>query len=152
MGLITDISTIITALYPASSFILSSKFNANVTASLNSITGYPFIILDNELPENAEIKKNNNIQKDTKILISFLDLDSLDNTDSQSQAIQESTKIMADRVAVNIFQKLPVRPNGNQKYKITPMFHVFASNLTGVALEMYVNYNTIVNFNPTITP
>jgi len=149
MGLITDISTIITALYPDSYYTLSSKFNANVQSTLSAITDYPFIILDNELSKSAEIKKNNNIQKDTKILISFLNIDSLDNTDAQSQAIQEACEAMADRVAVNIYQELPVRPNGNQKYKITPMFHVFASNLTGVALEMYVNYNSIVNFNST---
>ena len=146
MGLITDISTIITELYPASTFTLSSKFNANYASFIASLTEFPLIVLDNELPKNSDIKKNNNVIKDTKILISFLNLDSLDNTDAQSQVIQEAMETLADQTAAKIYQLLPVRPSGNQKYKITPLFHVHTSNLTGVALEMQVNYNSIVIF------
>jgi hypothetical protein len=144
MSLYSEIQTIVNTLYPDSSFILSSKFQANVTAYLSEDAVLPLVILDNELSKNVSIQKNNNILKDSKILISFLDLDSTDNTDEQSETIREAMEVMADRVANNIYQLQSVHPIGNQKYKITPLFHVFSSNMTGVALEMQVNYNEIV--------
>ena len=147
MNLVSDIQTIITTLYPDATQILSSKFQANVTAFLTELTELPLIIIDNELSKVADIKKNNNVQKDSKILITFLNLDEAGNTDVQSDAIRSSMEAMADRVAVRIYQLIPCRLiSGNQKYKLTPMFHVFSSNLTGVALEMQCNYNQIVNF------
>ena len=147
MDLVSDIQTIITTLYPDATQILSSKFQANVTAFLTELTELPLIIIDNELSKDADIKKNNNVQKDSKILITFLNLDEAGNTDVQSDVIRSSMEAMADRVAVRIYQLIPCRLiSGNQKYKLTPMFHVFSSNLTGVALEMQCNYNQIVNF------
>jgi hypothetical protein len=127
--------------------VLSSKFQAGITSYLSNEAQLPLIIIDNELPKQAEIHKNDNVTKDTKVLISVLDVDSTDNTDEQSQALVENCEEMADRIAVQIYQLLPVRPATNQKYKITPMFHVFSSNMTGVALEMQVNYNQIVNLS-----
>ena len=147
MSLITDISTIVNELYPDATFTLSSKFSANVQAFLAGVTDFPLIILDNELPREGSIQKNNNVLKDSRILISFLSLDSVENTDSQSEDIRVSMEVYADRVAARLYQELPIRLTGNnQKYKVTPMFHVFTSNLTGVALEISVNYNSIVNF------
>lgn len=146
MSLITDISAIVSELYPDSTFVLSSKFQANVTAFLAELSELPLIILDNDLPRNASIQKNNNVLKDSKILISFLNLDS-NGTDADSEEIRAAMEAMADRVAVKIYQLIPCRlVSGNQKYKVTPLFHVFSSNLTGVALEMQANYNEIVNF------
>jgi len=146
MSLITDITSIITELYPDSNFILSSKFQANVSAFLTDLSELPLIILDNDLPRTASIQKNNNVLKDSKILISFLNLDN-NGTDADSEAIRSEMEAMADRVAVKIYQLIPCRlVSGNQKYKVTPLFHVFSSNLTGVALEMQANYNEIVNF------
>ena len=107
----------------------------------------PLIILDNELSKNPSIQKNNNVLKDSKIVVTFLNLDSFDNTDNQSEVIRQAMEDMADRVAVKIYQELPVRLTGsNQTYKTTPMFHMFSSNMTGVALEMNVKYNEIVEF------
>jgi hypothetical protein len=147
MSLISDIQQICTDLYPNSSFILSSKFNANVASFFETAPNFPIIILDNELSKNASIQKNNNVLKDSKILITVLQLDSVDNTDTQSDAIRQACEDIAHRIAVRIYQLIPVRlVSGNQKYKLTPMFHVFAQNLTGVALEMQANYNTIVQF------
>lgn len=147
MSLITDIQSIVTELYPASTFILSSKFQANVTAFFENSPKFPIIILDNELSKNNSIQKNNNVLKDSKILISVLDLDDINNTDLQSDAIRQACEDIADRIAVRIYQLIPVRlVSGNQKYKVTPMFHVFSSNLTGVALEMQANYNEIIQF------
>jgi hypothetical protein len=148
--LLTNISEIITNLYPNSQQVLSSKFQAGIESYLADSSQLPIIILDNELPKTAEIHKNNNVIKDTKVLISILDLDDTNNTDEQSQLIVDKCEEIADRIAVQIYQIIAVRPQPSQKYKITPMFHVFTSNLTGVALEMQVNYNEIVNFAPAI--
>lgn len=146
MSLITDIQTIITSVVPNSTQILSSKFNSNVQSFLEPSSGFPIVIIDNEISKNSEIKKNNNVQKDTKIVISVLDLDSIDNTDVQSQALADNCEDIADLIAVRIYQVLEVRPKGNQAYKITPMYRVFNTMLTGVILEVQINYNTIVNF------
>lgn len=146
MSLISQVQSIITALAPAATSILSSKFNANYQSFNVDSADLPLIIIHNEIPKNSEIKKNNNVIKDTKILITLLVLDSTDNSDSQSQALTDSMEDLADLMAVRIYQELEVRPSGNQKYKITPMYRVFNTMLTGVALEMQVNYNSIVNF------
>lgn len=146
MSLITEILSIASEVSPTSTVILSSKFNSNVQGFLTAEANLPLIILDNELSKISEIKKNNNVQKDTKVLITILRLDSQDNTDSQSNTICESMEDIADLIAVRIYQIVAVRPIGNQKYKITPLYRVFGSMMTGVAMEMQVNYNTIVNF------
>lgn len=146
MSLISQVQSIITALAPAATSILSSKFNANYQSFNVDSADLPLIIIHNEIPKNSEIKKNNNVIKDTKILITLLVLDSTDNSDSQSQALIDSMEDLADLIAVRIYQELEVRPSGNQKYKITPMYRVYNTMLTGVALEMQVNYNSIVNF------
>lgn len=146
MSLITDITTIITEMYPDSTFALSSKFKANIQSLSLESTALPLIILDNELQKQPEIKKNNNIIKNTKIVISILKLDSLENSDLQSEALRQSCESIADRIAAVIYQLIPVRPQGNQRYTLTPLFHIFATNLTGVALEMQVNYNEVTRF------
>ena len=147
MSVITDTTNIINQLYPDYTFVLSSKFQANVKSFFEDASNFPMIILDNELSKEGEIKKNNNVQKNSKIVITFLNLDSLDNTDAQSEVIRAAMEVLADKAAVQLYQLLPVRPIiGNQKYKLTPAFHIFNSNLTGVILEMLVNYNEIVNF------
>lgn len=146
MSLITDITTTVTEMYPDATFILSSKFQANVSSLVLETTALPLIILDNELQKVSEIKKNNNVIKDTRIVISILKLDSLENTDFQSEALRQSCEAIADRIAAVIYQLIPVRPQGNQRYTLTPLFHVFATNLTGIALEMRVNYNEITRF------
>lgn len=149
MSLITDIEEIITTLYPDSLFVTANHFNANYESYLATLDQLPIIVFDNELPKNSTIQNNNNVIKDTKVIITILDLDDLDNNDEQSRSIQVATEDIADRIAVNIFQKIPVRPNGNQAYKLVPVFHAFSSNLTGTILEMQVRYNTIINFNTT---
>ncbi len=147
MSLITDIRTIITGLYPAATFTLSSKFHANTTAFLTQTTDLPLIILDNELSKTPSIQKNNNVLKDSRIVISFLNLDDFNNTAEQSEAIRQAMEDMADAVAVRIYQEISVRLTGNnQTYKTTPLFHVFSSNMTGVALEMNLKYNEVIPF------
>lgn len=106
----------------------------------------PLIILNNELPKEPEIKKNNNVHKNSRIIVSFLNVDSPDNTDLQSETIRSDMENMADLLAVKIYQLIECRPEGNQRYKLTPLFHQFASDLTGVNLEMNVIEQVIVNF------
>jgi hypothetical protein len=153
MSLITSISSIVSALSTTSTYILSSKFNANLKSFSVSSTALPLIILDNELSKQCEIKENNNVMRQHRILISFLTQDDLDNTDAQTNTAIETMEALADKTAAQIFQLLPVRPDPKQQYTITPMFHVFNTNLSGVALEMQVKYNTIINFKlPVVTP
>lgn len=146
MSLVTDINTIVTGLYPASTYILSSKFKANLKSFSVQLAALPLIILDNELTKETEIKRNNNLIKSTRIVISVLNSDVSDNSDAESESIREACELIADRIAVNIYQLPEVRPSGAQKYKLTPAFHVFTTNLTGVILDMQVNYNLIVEF------
>jgi len=149
LGLISQISDIITGLYPDATFLLGSKFTANYQSYLVEATALPLIVLDNELTKTAEIKKNLNVQKDTKIVISVFLADSMDNTDTQSQVIQEQAEDIADRIAVNIWQLIEIRPiTGNQKYKITPLFRYLNSIMSGVAIEMQGNYNLIIDMTP----
>jgi len=147
LSLITDIKSIIATLYPDATLILSSKFKANLTSFNIDAADLPLVVIDNEQPKDSDIKKNNNVHKDTRIIISFLYLDSKENSDEQTNTLIEQAEAMADRVAVNIYQLLTVRPEGNQAYKITPMFHVFSTDLSGVALEIRVNYQQIVRFS-----
>jgi hypothetical protein len=149
LGLISQISDIITGLYPDATFLLGSKFTANYQSYLVEATALPLIVLDNELTKTAEIKKNLNVQKDTKIVISVFLADSMDNTDTQSQVIQEQAEDIADRIAVNIWQLIEIRPiTGNQKYKITPLFRYLNSIMSGVAIEMQGNYNLVIDMSP----
>ena len=67
--------------------------------------------------------------------------------DTADPIIHAVIETYADRIAVNIYQLTEVRPLNRQKYRTDPLFHVFNTNLTGVTLDMQVNYNEIVNFN-----
>jgi hypothetical protein len=146
MSLASKISTIIQTAYPDATFILSSKFKANVASFDIPAAELPLIILNNELSAEAEIKKNNNISLNRRVVISFFALDSVENTDAQSFAIQESMEQIAVYIAAIIWQLPEIVPvGGNQKFKITPEFHVFNTNLTGVTLDMNANEITQSN-------
>ena len=146
MGLITDINAILTQLYPDATHFLSSKFRANINSFNAAASAFPLIIIDNEITKDNEIKANANVMKSTGIVISFYNLDDMDNTDTQSNAIVEAMEVYADRTAAQIYQLLPVRPDTRQTYRVTPDFHAYSTNLTGAILDMTVNYNSIVNF------
>jgi len=147
MSLTTRIKTIIETLYPNATYILSSKFAANRASFDVTSEKLPLIILDNELPKDNEIKKNNNITKDTRLIISILDSDSAYLDDDNTNAIIEAMELIADIIAVNIYQLEEIRPiSGNQKYKTTPAFRVYNTHLSGVILEMRVNENQTIRF------
>lgn len=147
MSLNSQIKSIINTLYPATTVIFSSKFSANIQAFSLPAGSLPVAVIDNEQSNTSEIKKNNNLQRDTLIKITFLAQDSAENTDVQSDAIREAMQLMADRVACNIWELIEIRPKGNQQYKVTPMFHQFTSDLTGVQIEIQCNYNTTVDMS-----
>lgn len=147
MSLITDTSTIIQELYPDATFVLSSKFKANYQSFLTDTTDFPLIVLNNEITKDNEIKINNNVIKNTRLVIMILKLDKFDNTGTQSEALRAACEVIADRIAANVYQLTEVRPATRQRYKVTPEFHVFNTDLTGVTLDMNVNYNETINFN-----
>lgn len=149
MSLTSKIKSIINTLYPAATYTLASKFKANIQSFDLTTLQLPFIILDNELLKTAEIKKNNNITKDSKIIITILNKDDVYNSDDESNYIIEGCEEIADRIAVNVYQLPEIMPiNGNQKYKIIPAFHVFNTDLSGVILEMQANEILTARFCP----
>lgn len=148
MSLTSEIQNIVESLQPDSTYTLSSAFNANRSSYSIDRVKYPFIILDNELSKQVEIRKNNNLVKDTRIVISVLTLDKRDNTDTQREALRLSMESIADRIAVNIYQldSVSVQPGVNQTYGLNPLFNAYITGLSGVAMEMRVNYKEVVNF------
>lgn len=144
--MISEITSIAQAVSPTATVILTSKFNADYTAYSTPEAALPLIVIDNQISKNSEVKKNNNVQKDTKISIQILKLDSQDNNDSQSQTLADACEDIADQIAVKIYQLTEVRPSNNQRYAIKPMYRILGSMMTGVTLDMQVNYNVIVNF------
>lgn len=147
MSLITETQTIIEGLYPDATFTLSSKFKANYQSFLTETSAFPLIVLNNEITKDNEIKINNNVLKNTRIVIMVLELDKFDASSVESESLRSACEVIADRIAANIYQLTEVRPSNRQKYKVIPEFHVFNSDLTGVTLDMNVNYNETINFN-----
>lgn len=147
MALESDISTIVAEVYPTATYKLASKFRANLESFSVETAALPFIVLDNEIPKNVDIQKNANVLKETRILIYFLDKDTPDNTDVQTRAIQTAMELVADKVAWEIYRLEAVRPITKQKYKTTPVFHVYNTDLSGVILDMLVNYNEVIVYN-----
>lgn len=149
MSLVTQIKTILTTLNPDGTNILASKFRANVDAQYLESTELPLIVIDNEIKSRNSIQKNFNIIKNKKYIIWFLQKDTPDNTDDQTKAIQEAMELLADRTALNLFRLEVVRlTGGNQKYNIEPAFHVYSKDLSGVFLEIDVEYNNVVTCLP----
>jgi hypothetical protein len=148
MSLVTDIQTIVTTLQPTCTFILSSKFKASRASFDIANAVFPLIILDNELSSDEEIMKNNAIQADNRIVLSFLLRDEVFNTDVQRDALVEEMKELARRTMVNIYRLPQVRivGTGNQKYKLTPAFNVFATQLTGCIAEIRANETVMVEW------
>lgn len=149
MALESSISSIITSIAPTATYQLASKFRANLDSFHLTSDQLPFIVLDNDLSKNNEIKQNYSLVKETRIVLWFLQKDDPDNTDVTTNSIQNDMELIADRAALSIYRLENVRPSGNQRYKTTPLFHVYNTDLSGCALEMNVNENLIVcNYEP----
>ena len=144
MALESSIQTIINTLQPDATYMLASRFRADLNSFHIESDDLPLIVLDNELPKNATIQENGTTSKETRILMWFLNQDTPDNTDTQTNAIQQAMELIADRTAQAIFRLPNIHPIGNQKYRITPLFHVYNTDLSGVALEILVNDKQII--------
>lgn len=147
MSLQSDVKTICETLYPGATVIFSSVFSSNISAFNMSSSEFPLIVIDNESPVDGEIKINNNFQDNTTIRVRCLNQDFSENTDDQTEEIRAAMEVYAKRICAQIYQKLDVRPINRQKYRLIPNFHFMSSDLSGVTLEMQVNYNNIVNFD-----
>ena len=150
MSLVSDIENIVNTLYPLSTFVLSSRFKASRNSFDLNKTSYPLIVLDNEITKTASIQKNNNLLKDSQILLSVLDKKPKEEfeTDVIINEIQAVAEIMADKIMVNIYQLDAIRLSGgsNQTYKITPLFNEYITNLCGVVIDASVKYNSTISF------
>lgn len=145
MSLESSINTIVTTLQPGATYTLASKFRANQNSFHIEDADLPFIVLDNELTKNATLQQNGTTTKETKIIMWFLDNDTPDNTDVQTNTIQQAMELIACQVAQAIFRLEEVIQADNQKFKLTPLFHVYNSDLSGCALEMLVNENNLIS-------
>lgn len=146
--LITAIKSIITSLESDATIQLSSHFMANIDSFSLDTDELPFCIINNEISKNATIQQNANITKATKILISFLKLDSDLNTDEQTNTIVEEMELLADRVAAQIFRLSYVRPGPTQDYELTPVFHAYNTNLSGTILKMDIVTQEVITCTP----
>lgn len=145
MALESKISDIIATLQPDATYLLASKFRADLQSFNVESAALPLIVLDNEIPKDNEIENNANILKNTRILIYFLDKDSPDNTDAQTRTIQSTMELIADQVAFNIYRLEEIRPSGKQKYKTNPVFHIWNTDLSGVILDILVRENVVIS-------
>ena len=144
MALENDIATIINTLYPDATFMLASRLRADINSFHVESDELPLIVLDNEFKKENEIQANGSTTKKPRLVIWFLNQDTPDNTDAQTLAIQQAMELMADRTAQAIFRLQNIKPQGNQKYNTTPLFHRYNSDLSGVALEILANENTVI--------
>ena len=146
MSLVAGIKSIINTLAPTGTCILASKFRANVNAQYLEATELPLVVIDSEIKGTTSIQKNFNLIKKKKYIIWFLQKDAPGNTDDQTNTIQDAMELLADKTALNIYRLEVVRlTGGNQKYNIQPMFHAFSKDLSGVFLEIDIEYNNVVS-------
>lgn len=145
MALESKIANIASTLQPDATYILASRFRANLDSFHIPDDELPLIVLNNELTKNATIQANGTTTKETRIVLWFLNKDTPDNSDEETNTIQQSMELIADQFAQAIFRLQEVHPVGNQIYKLTPLFHFYNSDLSGCALEMLVNENLLIS-------
>ena len=140
------LKAILTTLNPNGTNILASKFRANVNAEFLTQAKLPLIVIDNEIKGTSIIQKNFNVVKKKKYIIWFLEKDKPGNTDDATNGIQDAMEILADKTAQQIYLLSNViETGGNQKYNIQPIFHAFSKDLSGVFLEIDVEYNNVIS-------
>jgi hypothetical protein len=151
MSLASEIKAIIDARIPDAKFVLASDFKANVNSYYDApytVTA-PLVILDNELEETDTINQNMTFNTETKIQLTFLSKDTVnDSTDQEvNDNIIEPLKIAARGVYGAIYQLDNIRFQENQTARITmrPKFRAFNSVLSGVTCIARWNYNQVTN-------
>lgn len=150
MSLNSDIRTIVEAIAPDATYILSSWFKANRNSyNLETMTpAAPYIILDNEQTEDNEIQENSNILSNTQIKMWFLFKSDVYDSDEEMEAGFDEIKPLVNQIAVNIYQLDGIRLKGSElaKYKLTKKFKIFNSVLCGWEFSANWRYNTIANW------
>lgn len=148
MSLVSDITTICNNLYPSATFILASQLKAGLEAYSKTLSQFPIIILDNELPSDEEIQPNAMIKADHRIVLTFLQKDEFDATDADSETIVEQMRGYARRVFVNLYQlaKIRLKTGKLQRYKLTPVFKISNSILTGVIGTIDLSEDIVTNW------
>jgi len=150
MSLATQIESIINTLYPAATFMFSSEINAKKEVSQNgqalpSGITYPFIVYDNYLSSTSKIKENANILSKEKIVITVLNIDDRESTDSQSQVVVDAMKVIAERIMINIWRLDEIREEDPQ-FLISPVIRQWSNTLSGVVAFANWDYNKIINW------
>lgn len=145
MSLVNEIKTICTTLYPNATVIFASKFKASRESFNISDFNMPLIVIDNELTKNIEVKKNFNLTKETRILLSVLNTDDIFVTDEDKNDNVECCELIANRIMNNIFQSDLVQVVNNPKYKVTPAFNAYVTGLSGVIIDALVNEIEVIN-------
>lgn len=148
MSLVADIQTICNNLYPSATFILASQLKAGLEAYSKTLSQFPIIILDNELSSDEEIQPNAMIKADHRIILTFLQKDEFDATDANSETIVEQMRGYARRVFVNLYQlsKIRLKTGKLQRYKLTPVFKISNSILTGVIGTIDLSEDIVINW------
>ena len=150
MSLSTDIRDIITALKPEATFTVSSYFKANRQSfDLEEISSdAPFIILDNEQTEDAEIQQNANYLVTTQIKMYYLIKAGVYATDTEMEAHFDSIKPLVYQVANNIYQLPSMRLKGSElaKFKMIKRFKIFNSVLCGWEFTANWKFNEVANW------
>lgn len=150
MSLSSDIQGIVSNLSPDSTYILSNWFKANVKSyRLEEMSAAkPFIILDNEQPEDIEIQRNLNYLVNTQIKMWFLVKSNIYDNPEEMEADLDSIKPLVYQVANNIYQLDSIRLKGSElaKFKMIKRFKVFNSALVGWEFIANWKYNEVANW------
>jgi len=138
MSLVTNISTIVSTLYPDATFQLMSNLKANKESFTLESSELPFIVLDNTLVKRKQIQQNANTLTNTALRMLFLnkhsDKSNIHQTDTEMNTIVEAMEVVADNVMINILLLDQIRTASGEvpEYTITPQFRIFTSVLSGV--------------------
>lgn len=156
MSLVSEIETIVNNRIPGSTFVLASKFKANLNSYEDQAytTDTPLVILDNELKERNKILQNANIGVQLDIILTFLSKDTInDNTDRYvNDNIIEPLKVHARGIYGAIYRLPIIRLKENEiaEFTLDPMFRRFNTVLSGVQGIARWGYNDVVNICPTV--
>ena len=154
MSLISEIEQIVSNRIPGATFVLSSKFKANVNSYFDSPYGIntPLVILDNETEEENDILQNASFNARIKIKLTFLAKDSVnDATDREvSDNIIEPLKAQARGVygAIWLLDSIRLTESETARFTIKPLFRTFNSVLSGVTCEAKWKENLVTNICP----
>lgn len=153
MSVISQVNSLAASIFPSATVMLASKFRASRDTFDLAAIDYPLIFIDNETNKNVSIQKNNNILKDERVLVSFLDRIDVFSQDSAILTKQDTLELMADQLMANVYQQTNIRNKANQSYTILPVFNTFVTGLCGVLLTITFTNNITIDFiNKYTTP